>query len=191
MPALRIEQHRLVGVPSIESPNQNERPDADDISLVVIHAISLPPGQFGTQGITQLFTNRLDPDEHPFYREIEALRVSAHLVIERTGAITQYVDFNRRAWHAGISSWEGRDVCNDFSIGIELEGTEDRPFEARQYEMLEAVLGALFETYPRLSLERVVGHQDIAPERKWDPGPCFDWARIGLERPGLPMKNPA
>ena len=177
---LGIRQHRLVGVPFIESPNQNERPDPEDISLIVIHAISLPPGAFGTSGVTQLFTNRLDPDEHPFYREIEALRVSAHLLIQRTGAITQYVDFDRRAWHAGVSLWRERDVCNDFSIGIEVEGTEDRPFEDAQYERLNEILACLYAAYPKLSPSTVAGHEDIAPGRKWDPGPFFDWSRIGI-----------
>jgi AmpD protein len=175
-----IQEHRLVGVPFIESPNQNERPDPSDIQLVVIHAISLPPGQFETPGVTQLFTNTLDPEAHPYYAEIEALRVSAHLLIQRSGAITQYVAFDRRAWHAGISVWRGREVCNDFSIGIEVEGTEDQPFEPIQYDVLNQVLDALLEAYPQLSRETIAGHQDIAPGRKWDPGPFFEWGRIGL-----------
>jgi AmpD protein len=177
---LLIQDHRLVGVPFIESPNQNERPDPKDIQLVVIHAISLPPGQFDTPGVTQLFTNTLDPKEHPYYAEIEALRVSAHLLIQRSGAITQYVAFDRRAWHAGVSHWRGRDVCNDFSIGIEVEGTEDQPFEAVQYTVLNQVLDGLILEYPLLSRARIAGHEDIAPGRKWDPGPYFDWERIGL-----------
>ena len=138
-----IQNHRLVGVPFIESPNQNERPDPKDIQLVVIHAISLPPGQFETPGVTQLFTNTLDPNEHPYYREIEALRVSAHLLIQRSGVLTQYVAFDQRAWHAGVSSWRGREVCNDFSIGIEIEGTEDQSFEPIQYEVLNQILDTL------------------------------------------------
>jgi len=175
-----IQDHRLVGVPFIESPNQNERPDPQDIQLVVIHAISLPPGQFETPGVTQLFTNTLDPNEHPYYRDIEALRVSAHLLIQRSGAITQYVAFDRRAWHAGVSSWGGREVCNDFSIGIEVEGTEDQPFEPIQYDVLNQVLNALITEYPNLSRTTIAGHADIAPGRKWDPGPFFEWDRIGV-----------
>ena len=175
-----IQAHRLVGVPFIESPNQNERPDPNDIQLVVIHAISLPPGQFETPGVTQLFTNTLDPHEHPYYAEIEALRVSAHLLIQRSGAITQYVAFDRRAWHAGVSSWRGREVCNDFSIGIEVEGTEDHPFEPIQYEVLNQVLDCLIAAYPQLSRDSIAGHEDIAPGRKWDPGPFFEWERIGV-----------
>lgn len=175
-----IRHHRLIGAAFIESPNQNERPDPDDISLIVIHAISLPPGDFGTSGVNQLFTNSLNPEEHPFYREIEALRVSAHLLIRRTGEIIQYVDFDRRAWHAGISTWQGREVCNDFSIGIEMEGTEDRPFAEIQYETLNGVLECLYLSYPKLSPDTVTGHEDIAPGRKWDPGPYFEWPRIGL-----------
>lgn len=175
-----IRDHRLVGVPYIESPNQNERPDPKDIQLVVIHAISLPPGQFETPGVTQLFTNTLDPQEHPYYAEIEALRVSAHLLVQRSGAITQYVAFDRRAWHAGVSSFRGRDVCNDFSIGIEVEGTEDQPFEPVQYAVLREILEALIQEYPLLSWKNIAGHEDIAPGRKWDPGPYFEWDRIGV-----------
>lgn len=175
-----IQDHRLVGVPFIESPNQNERPDPKDIQLVVIHAISLPPGQFETLGVSQLFTNTLDPHAHPYYAEIEALRVSAHLLIQRSGVITQYVAFDRRAWHAGVSLWRGREVCNDFSIGIEVEGTEDQPFEPIQYEVLNQVLDSLIAEYPRLSRENIAGHEDIAPGRKWDPGPYFEWSRIGV-----------
>lgn len=175
-----IQEHRLVGVPFIESPNQNERPDPKDIQLVVIHAISLPPGQFETLGVSQLFTNTLDPHAHPYYAEIEALRVSAHLLIQRSGVITQYVAFDRRAWHAGVSLWRGREVCNDFSIGIEVEGTEDQPFEPIQYEVLNQVLDSLIAEYPRLSRENIAGHEDIAPGRKWDPGPYFEWSRIGV-----------
>ncbi len=176
----QIQGHRLVGVPFIESPNQNERPDPKDIQLVVIHAISLPPGQFETLGVSQLFTNTLDPHAHPYYAEIEALRVSAHLLIQRSGVITQYVAFDRRAWHAGVSLWRGREVCNDFSIGIEVEGTEDQPFEPIQYEVLNQVLDSLIAEYPRLSRENIAGHEDIAPGRKWDPGPYFEWSRIGV-----------
>lgn len=175
-----IQDHRLVGVPFIESPNQNERPNPEDIQLVVIHAISLPPGQFETLGVTQLFTNTLDPTEHPYYKEIEALRVSAHLLIQRSGAITQYVAFDQRAWHAGVSSWRGREVCNDFSIGIELEGTEDQPFESIQYVILNEILDRLIAEYPKLARTTIAGHADIAPGRKWDPGPFFEWDRIGV-----------
>lgn len=160
------------------SPHQDERPDAQDIGLVVIHNISLPPGIFGGRYIDDLFLGRLDPDAHPYFRDVAQLRVSSHLCIFRDGSVTQYVPFDRRAWHAGVSNWQGRARCNDFSIGIELEGTDDTPFEAAQYERLVAVLRALFARYPRLGSRKLTGHSDIAPGRKTDPGPCFDWSRL-------------
>lgn len=173
------EDHRLRGaVRELMSPHQDERPDPEDIGLVVIHNISLPPGEFGGPWIDALFLGHLDADAHPYFRGIATLRVSAHLCIARDGAVTQYVPFDRRAWHAGVSSWQGRERCNDFSIGIELEGTDDRPFEAAQYARLVTVLQALFARYPRLGSQRLSGHSDIAPGRKTDPGPCFDWSRL-------------
>jgi AmpD protein len=158
------------------SPNCNERPN-DEISLLVIHNISLPPGQFDTQAVQRFFCNELDCSEHPYYQEIEGLQVSAHLLIERTGRVIQFVPFNKRAWHAGLSSFEGREQCNDFSIGIELEGTDDQPFTDEQYEQLSNITQQLVSVYPSISLDRIVGHSDIAPGRKTDPGPCFDWSR--------------
>jgi N-acetyl-anhydromuramoyl-L-alanine amidase len=160
------------------SPHQDERPDPRDIGLVVIHNISLPPGIFGGRYIDDLFLGRLDPDAHPYFRDIAPLRVSSHLCIARDGAVTQYVPFDRRAWHAGVSNWQGRERCNDFSIGIELEGTDDTPFEPRQYVSLVGALRALFARYPKLGSRRLTGHSDIAPGRKTDPGPHFDWSRL-------------
>jgi AmpD protein len=166
-----------VGARQLPSPNQDSRPDPDDVSLLVIHNISLPPGEFGGPAIDALFTNRLDPGTHPFFATIHELRVSAHLCIRRDGATTQYVPFPGRAWHAGVSRFDGRERCNDFSIGIELEGTDDTPFTAAQYRRLVAITRALLARYPRLTPARITGHSDIAPGRKTDPGPHFDWAR--------------
>jgi AmpD protein len=160
----------------IASPHKDPRPDIDDISLLVIHNISLPPGQFGTSGIKQLFTGTLKANEHPFYGEIAHLRVSAHCVIQRTGAVEQYVNFNERAWHAGVSSFQGRRQCNDYAIGIELEGTDDIPYTQAQYDALIVLTRAIMETYGKISLGRIVGHNDIAPGRKTDPGVAFNWA---------------
>jgi AmpD protein len=159
----------------IASPNCDERPPATEVSLAVIHAISLPPDQFGGDGVERLFTNRLDPAEHPYYATIAGLRVSAHFFVRRDGRLIQFVPCAKRAWHAGVSSWRGRDRCNDFSIGIELEGCDVLPFETPQYERLAELLGALAERYP---LRDVVGHVDIAPGRKTDPGPHFDWSQL-------------
>lgn len=167
----------LRGVRRVESPNCDERPQPLDISLLVIHAISLPPERFGGPWIDRLFTNTLAPEAHPYFAGLRDLRVSAHLLIRRRGGIVQYVPFQRRAWHAGVSHFEGRERCNDFSIGIELEGCDTRPFTDRQYTQLTAVTRALLARYPRLTPARIVGHSDIAPGRKTDPGPCFDWAR--------------
>ena len=175
---MRILDHRLEGARFIPSPNHDERQTPDDLSLIVIHCISLPPGQFGTEGVTQLFTNALNPDEHPYYAGIAHLRVSAHLLIRRTGELVQYVPFNRRAWHAGVSCYAGREVCNDFSIGIELEGTDDTPYEDIQYERLNAVIDALLVAYPTLSREHITGHEHIAPGRKTAPGVFFEWSRL-------------
>lgn len=165
----------LEGVAHIPSPNRDARPEGEAISLVVIHAISLPPGEFGGPGVIELFTNRLDPAAHPFYETIKDLRVSAHFFIRRDGELIQFVPCTARAWHAGVSRWQGRERCNDFSIGIELEGTDDLPFTDAQYGALNALLARLRATYP---IAAVVGHADIAPGRKTDPGPCFDWGRL-------------
>ena len=175
---MRIIDHRLEGARFIPSPNHDERQTPDDLSLIVIHCISLPQGEFGTEGVTQLFTNTLNPDEHPYYAGIAHLRVSAHLLIRRTGELIQYVPFNRRAWHAGVSCYAAREVCNDFSIGIELEGTDDSAYEDIQYAQLNAVIDALLTAYPTLSREHITGHEHIAPGRKTDPGTFFDWSRL-------------
>lgn len=168
-------------VRAVPSPNCDERPDPADISLLVIHNISLPPGQFGGPQVEQLFTNRLNPAEHPYFEGIKDLRVSAHLFINRGGRVTQFVPLERRAWHAGKSNFEGRERCNDFSIGIELEGTDDRPFTRAQYRQLLRLTRALLRRYPALTTARILGHSDIAPGRKTDPGPHFDWARFRRE----------
>lgn len=159
----------------IPSPNFDERPADTAICLVVVHAISLPPGEFGGQGIVDLFTNAIDPQVHPYYLGIAGLRVSTHFLIRRDGDLIQFVSAARRAWHAGISQWAGRERCNDFSIGIELEGGDEMPFENAQYRMLNFLLAELWLRYP---LQAVVGHSEIAPGRKTDPGPSFDWSKV-------------
>ena len=159
----------------IESPNCDARPDDTDITLAVVHGISLPPGEFGGPGIVDLFTNRLDPAMHPYYASIADLRVSAHFVVRRDGELLQFVPCTKRAWHAGVSSWRGRERCNDFSLGIELEGADTIPYASVQYRVLARLLKALYRRY---RFRHVVGHSDIAPERKTDPGPAFDWPRL-------------
>lgn len=159
------------------SENFNARPPGCAIDLLVIHNISLPPGQFGGGFVHALFTNRLDCRANPAFADLEGLCVSAHLLIERDGAATQFVSFDARAWHAGLSCFDGRDNCNDFSIGIELEGTDVEPYTDHQYRELAAVTRALLQRYPALDAHRIVGHSDIAPIRKTDPGPAFDWPR--------------
>ena len=178
-----IHAHRLASARWLESPNQDVRPDTASINLLVIHNISLPPGEFGGEHIDQLFTNCLDPQAHPFFQEICHLRVSSHLLIQRDGRITQYVPFDRRAWHAGESSYQGQAACNDFSIGIELEGTDDDPYTDAQYQVLERVTRELMSCYPGITVDRIVGHSDIAPTRKTDPGAAFDWPRYRASLP--------
>jgi AmpD protein len=178
---VRRATHRLRGARWQPSPNCDARPDPADISLLVVHAISLPPGQFGGRWIDALFSNTLDPKAHPYFVQIHQLRVSSHLVIDRGGAARQHVAFDRRAWHAGESAFGGRSRCNDFSIGVELEGCDDRPFEPRQYRALAAIARALMRAYPAIAPARIVGHSDIAPGRKTDPGPHFDWLRFHAE----------
>lgn len=171
--------HRLSGARWLASPNHDDRPDgrgAAGIELLVIHAISLPPDEFGGPWIDALFTNTLDASAHPYFRTIAGLRVSAHCCIFRDGSVTQYVALDRRAWHAGASEWRGRTRANDFSIGIELEGCDTQGFEPAQYTALAGVTRALFAAYPGLDATRIAGHSDIAPGRKTDPGPGFDWA---------------
>ncbi|MDM8563940.1 1,6-anhydro-N-acetylmuramyl-L-alanine amidase AmpD [Candidatus Marithioploca araucensis] len=160
------------------SPNYDDRPKGIDIELLVIHAISLPPGEFGGPFIDQLFTSSLDKNAHPDFADIADLRVSAHLLIRRTGEVIQYVSFQQRAWHAGVSSFAGRSRCNDFSIGIELEGCDDVPYTDEQYQQLAQIIKILQQAWVALTPDRIVGHCDIAPGRKTDPGAAFDWARL-------------
>ena len=160
------------------SPNHDARSGGSPVDLLVIHGISLPPAEFGGPYIDQLFTNTLDHDAHPYFQGLRGLKVSAHLVIRRDGELIQYVPFSRRAWHAGESRWGGRTACNDFSIGIELEGCDTLPYTDRQYDVLIGVVRALRSAYPAITTDRIVGHCHIAPGRKTDPGPYFDWARL-------------
>jgi len=159
----------------IASPNRDERPPGTTISLIVVHGIALPPGEFGGDSVARLFTNTLDPTAHPYFVAIAQTRVSAHFLIRRDGGLLQFVACAHRAWHAGVSSWHGRAHCNDFSIGIELEGADDVRYTAAQYRMLARVIRALRRRYP---IEAIVGHSDIAPGRKTDPGPAFNWSRL-------------
>ncbi|MDH5785749.1 MAG: 1,6-anhydro-N-acetylmuramyl-L-alanine amidase AmpD [Chromatiales bacterium] len=177
---LQLDRERgwLEGARVVDSPNFDQRPDNEPPSLIVIHGISLPPGQYGGPWIDALFTNTLDPAAHPYFADICQLRVSSHLLIRRDGEVVQYVPFNKRAWHAGLSSYQGRERCNDFSIGIELEGSDNEPYEAIQYRVLAECINLLFNGYPQLSPAHITGHSDIAPGRKSDPGPHFDWQRL-------------
>lgn len=159
------------------SPNFNMRPENTDVSLLVIHNISLPPGEFGGGFVQHFFQNKLDCAAHPYFETIAELKVSAHLFIERDGKVTQFVPFNARAWHAGSSSFAGVPDCNNYSIGIELEGADDIPYSDVQYQVLQKVSRQLLLTYPKLTPERITGHSDVAPGRKTDPGPAFDWQR--------------
>ena len=161
----------------VASPNYDARPAGVEAELIVVHGISLPPGEFGGPWIERLFMNTLPPDMHPYFAEIGELRVSSHLLVARDGGLTQFVRFTDRAWHAGQSSFNGRPACNDFSIGVELEGVDTLAYEAAQYDTLAEVVAALCDAYPRLSQDRLVAHSDISPGRKTDPGPAFDWAR--------------
>lgn len=165
------------------SPNHNHRESCDDISLLVIHNISLPPGQFGTGCVEDFFCNQLDTSAHEFFEQIQDLKVSAHFLVDRTGAVTQFVPTIARAWHAGVSRFEGREACNDFSIGIELEGTDDEPYTDDQYSTLQRLAQALMSRHPAITQERISGHCDIAPGRKTDPGPAFDWSRFRVSLP--------
>ena len=165
----------LRGARQVASPNFDARPGGILPELIVIHGISLPPDRFGGPWIDRLFTNTLPPDEHPYFATIQTLRVSSHLLIRRDGELVQYVPFHERAWHAGASSYQGRERCNDFSIGIELEGGDEVAYEPAQYRMLGAAIVMLCDAYPSLSLTRIAGHSDIAPGRKTDPGPYFNW----------------
>lgn len=176
MAAVRLTDEGLIeGVRYVASPNCDARPTGTRIELIVVHNISLPPGEFGGPGIIDLFLNQLRPDGHPYYAGIAHLRVSAHFLIRRDGELVQFVPCARRAWHAGVSNWRGRERCNDFSIGIELEGADDSPFEDAQYGQLRQVVAALRARYP---IAEVTGHANIAPGRKTDPGPAFAWKKL-------------
>lgn len=179
-PALRIDPTRnwVTGARQVSSPNCDDRPVAADISLVVIHGISLPPRQYGGPFIDQLFTNRLDPDVHVYFAEIAALRVSSHLLVDRWGTVTQYVPLTRRAWHAGKSEFRGRTACNDFSIGIEMEGCDDEAYCDVQYVTGAALVAEIMRAWPAIGPDCIVRHSEIAPGRKTDPGSAFDWKRF-------------
>lgn len=172
----------LAGVRYVASPNRDARPPGCEITLLVVHSISLPPGEYGGDGIERLFTNRLNPQAHPHFGEISSLKVSTHFLVRRDGEIVQFVPVQERAWHAGASSWRGRGACNDFSIGVELEGTEESAFEDAQYQSLSVLIRSLRSSLP---LKNLAAHSDVAPGRKTDPGAHFDWARLlaDLARP--------
>lgn len=170
----QVQAGKLIGATQIASPNFNTRPDDTDIQLIVIHNISLPPSQFGGGYIQQFFQNKLDWSIHPYFQTIEGMQVSAHLLILRTGEVIQFVNFNDRSWHAGRSSYLAQKECNDYSIGIELEGSDDLPFEIEQYQALVEVVTLLRQAYPKIQ-NHIAGHSDIAPKRKTDPGLYFNW----------------
>jgi AmpD protein len=172
-----VQSGLMLGARHVLSPNCDARPAGVEAELIVVHGISLPPGEFGGPWIERFFTNSLPLDMHPYFEEIGALKVSSHLFVARDGGLTQFAKFADRAWHAGQSCYNGREACNDFSIGVELEGADTIPYEAAQYDTLAAIVAALCDAYPRLSPDRVVGHSDISPGRKTDPGPAFDWER--------------
>ena len=178
MSIINIKDNLIEGVTFHSSPNFDSRPKDTDISLIVIHSISLPPGKYGGNEIKDFFLNELDTSNHEYFESIKNLKVSSHIVIKRTGEIIQFVPFNKRAWHAGISSYLGKENCNDYSIGIELEGTDDSEFTDEQYNSLINLTSSLIRSYPNLSEDRLVGHSDIAPGRKSDPGIFFDWKRF-------------
>jgi len=174
---INFKTHLLEPACFIPSPHYDDRPCDMSITLLVIHNISLPPGQFQGKYVDDFFLGRLSTLDHPYFEKIQHLRVSSHLFIRRDGEVVQFVPFHQRAWHAGESMFNGRERCNDFSIGIELEGTDDQPFEDQQYEHLAQVTRCLLKNYPTMTQKNIVGHSDIAPNRKTDPGPCFDWKR--------------
>ena len=175
-PIVKIQNHRLLDARWQPSPNYNDRPDCMVVSMLVVHNISLPPKQFGGTYIEDFFCNQLDCSVHPYFDEIKDLQVSAHLLIKRDGEMVQFVPFNQRAWHAGVSEFEGESNCNDFSVGIELEGADDVPYTQQQYQVLAQVTDCLRAHYPDILSSRIVGHDHIAPGRKTDPGPSFDWS---------------
>jgi len=168
----------LESAEAVPSPNFDSRPDDARIRLIVVHGISLPPGEYGGGHIRKFFCNRLDAGEHAYFESICEMRVSAHCLIERDGSIVQFVSFRERAWHAGASEWRGETACNDFSVGIELEGCDDEAYEVEQYASLAGLVAALRNRYPEIAADALAGHSDIAPGRKTDPGPAFDWSRL-------------
>ena len=174
VPSFKVVEGQLLGARQVPSPNFNARPTDQEIQLLVIHNISLPPSQFGGGYIEQFFQNQLDWSQHPYFQTIQGMQVSAHLLILRTGEVLQFVNFADRAWHAGRSSYLAQPECNDYSIGIELEGSDDLPFETAQYQSLVRVVHCLQQAYPSIQ-QHIAGHSDIAPGRKTDPGPYFDW----------------
>jgi AmpD protein len=174
---MKIKNHRLQDINFLESPNFNDRPLDEDISLLVIHSISLPPKKYDTDHIERFFLNELDFSSHNFYKNIDGMKVSAHVLIKRNGEVIQFVPFHKRAWHAGVSSYKGKNDCNNFSIGIELEGSDDDIFEDIQYEKLSLITSLLITEYDLITKDNIKGHSDIAPERKTDPGVLFDWDR--------------
>jgi AmpD protein len=174
---MKIKNHRLQDINFLESPNFNDRPIDEDISLLVIHSISLPPKKYNTDHIERFFLNELDFSSHNFYKNIDGMKVSAHVLIKRNGEVIQFVPFDKRAWHAGVSSYKGKNDCNNFSIGIELEGSDDDIFEDIQYEKLSLITSLLITEYDLITKDNIKGHSDIAPERKTDPGVLFDWDR--------------
>jgi AmpD protein len=178
MTSLTVAMGFVAGARTAPTPNCDARPGNQSPGLIVVHGISLPPGRFGGPWIERLFMNTLPPDQDPYFATIQHLRVSSHVLIARDGALTQYVPFDERAWHAVNSHWRGRDACNDFSIGVELEGADDVPYDDRQYETLAELVAALQRAYPSLADGWIAGHSDIAPGRKTDPGPAFDWQRL-------------
>ena len=175
---LDVSRGLLLGARQVASPNRDARPPGVAIDLLVVHGISLPAGHFRGRAVEALFCNRLDPRAHPDFAPVAALRVSAHLFVRRGGTVIQFVPLTERAWHAGVSCWQGRERCNDFSIGIELEGTDRHPYTHAQYHRLAQLCRLLMTGWPALRPERIVGHSDIAPGRKTDPGPLFDWAHF-------------
>lgn len=185
LPLLALDSNTgwLQGARHLPSSNHNARP-SPEISLLVIHNISLPPGQFGTGMVEALFTNQLPIDAHPYFKDLEGLKVSAHFFISREGAITQFVSCKDRAWHAGISEFMHRKNCNDFSLGIELEGVDDQAYSDAQYQSLNQLVNELTKHYPLITPDRICGHSDIAPERKTDPGPAFIWQRLQAKHSG-------
>jgi len=186
----QLTRGRLRAARQCPSPNQDLRPSEAVVDLLVIHNISLPPGEFGGPWIDDFFTNRLDPSAHPYFEDIKALKVSSHLLIRRSGEIVQYVPFHRRAWHAGQSEFHGRCNCNDFSIGIEMEGVDDLAFADTQYQALVRVTRLLMRNYPGITPHRIAGHSEIAPNRKTDPGPAFDWRHYRQLLARAPLGGP-